>query len=87
MDAQAAAAFASLSSRVDSIQNLAVSSWFFLLRGYDNPAPGQTIPEHDSVLLNMSYLRPEALNFFTSASTDIAALKADIAKIKAKLGV
>lgn len=27
------------------------SAWQFLLRGYDDPAPGQTVPEHDSILL------------------------------------
>lgn len=29
------------------------SAWQFLLRGFDDPAPGQTLPAHDSMLLGM----------------------------------
>ncbi len=33
--------------------DILVGVWQFLLRGFDDPAPGQTLPQHDSLLLGL----------------------------------
>jgi GH25 family lysozyme M1 (1,4-beta-N-acetylmuramidase) len=42
-----------LQSDVAWTKRVVGSAWQFLLRGYDDPAAGQTAPEHDSILLGM----------------------------------
>lgn len=60
-----------------SDRDMLISVWYFLLRGYDLPprsAPDGTPPQHDSILLNMSYAREEANQGLERIETAIAKL-------------